>query len=150
MSLKTELAEAESVAELATENVLRHIRPDACDQEFADVIADWALAATWFPRGSYHMAVPLIDNFTGPLRAPDWRAPNNMVGISTPDRARAKRWCVAALLAGYPLYRAADRPHPRRGKGRRKFKSFTAFPKGSIADHREEARKNAEEDASDA
>jgi hypothetical protein len=145
MSPKTFLAEVEYFAETATETVLRHIRPDASDHEFADAIAEWVLAGgSGFPRGIFHLAVPLIDDFTGPLRAPDWRAKGDMVGISTDNRARAKRWCVAALLAGYPLYRALDRPRCSSGKGNRKS-IFTAFCKGSISDHREQAREYVEE-----
>ena len=37
MSMKSALAD---VAEIATENVLRYIHPDASDLEFADAIAD--------------------------------------------------------------------------------------------------------------
>ena len=126
MSMKSALADAE----YAAENYLRHvIRSDAGDREFADAIANHILAATWFPR-TYHLAVFYYGDGPGSLPS-DWRA-GSAVGISTPDRQRAKQWCVAALLAGY----AISRGHQRFSRS----KGFTGFYRGSLADYREIAR----------
>jgi hypothetical protein len=118
-------------AEIAAENVLRYMRPDASDEDYAAAVAEYALAKTWFPRGAYHMSVFDYDD-ARPLSY-DWRGGSNVV-ISTRDRERAKEWSVEALLEGYTLYRGLKRFSRKNG--------FTGYCEGSITDYRKWALKH--------
>jgi hypothetical protein len=110
------------------------IDPDASDEAIAATVADYLL--TMYPAPTYYLSVfhdarpstaRRIERLRKQLRQPnyqpgqpfgdcplpfDWQH-KNIVGISTRDRARARQWCINAMLAGYGVFSS----HTRGGSG---------------------------------
>ena len=132
--------------EQAAEDAVAAISPDDSDQTIAEIVAEYLLTRRQPPLchlGIIHDVRPSTLRKVNSIRRkwhPDYEPPHpfgpcpvpydwhvaNTVGITTHDRDRARQWIIAAMLAGYSVFRR----YRRDGAG---------FGKGSIADMRERA-----------
>ncbi|MDO8874481.1 MAG: hypothetical protein Q8M24_15575 [Pseudolabrys sp.] len=141
MSIQVNLCDQLTIADRETyiSDLIGTITSADSDEEVANLIADWYLLQTrdW-PR--FHLSIhhdvrtrargfacygfgipcPLFYEWTR----------KNIVGISTSDRARARKWIVEAMCAGYAVFYG-------------RTKGF-AGGKGTIASIRTVAGQNAE------
>lgn len=123
--------------EIAADEAMASVDPDASDETIAAIVADY-LVAQMSSRRAYHLGVghdvrpsalrnvERIWKFNphyqpcepvGPCSLPyDWTY-KNVVGISTRDRERARRWIIEAQLAGYGVFRRWGRMGGGFGRG---------------------------------
>jgi hypothetical protein len=128
------------------ETKLFETQPSASDQTFAEVMADYLVAASLCYSRVCRLGINHNISKPGTIYAPsvhrdersgpcplsyNWRY-KNLVGISTPDAEHARAWAIEALLLGYSVFR------PNRGS------RGAGSGMGTIAEFRKTLLKNAE------
>ena len=91
--------------ECAAFNAMMELNPfSASDAELAGAIADYMVARAKLLRENYNMTFCVIlESRRATCALPfDWKR-KNMWGIRTKDEARARQWCLDALLGDYHL-----------------------------------------------
>jgi hypothetical protein len=82
--------------------------PDASDKEIAEAIADFLLVMYSLRRYCLSIICP-----SDPAPADyDWRR-EDVVGINTRDRDRARQWAIDAARAGYSVRRSLGPERPK-------------------------------------
>jgi hypothetical protein len=107
------------VGEEEAEDAMNSLNPDASDEAVACAVADLYLARTahlgFITLSIFHDV--RLRSRAGPCPLPyDWNR-KNIVGVTTRDRVRARRWIISAMLAGYGVFYHMSRNSSGFGQG---------------------------------